>query len=360
MIKETRLVRVLVATVMIGLPTLAAGVSATEVTSTSSVSPQTSPGSGQQAKTATVRVVAPEASVRLQADPAAQPIATVKAGTLLEVKFHEGDWYGVLLPADANGLRQYGFVAANQVEPVKFVAQAPQVATPRDLGPPREVPLQPRNVPAQSPDLRYIGREGLYLSLVVPYNRFPGGLRGDPVLTNGSDLLIAPWKPHDNVGAGVSFGSRSTNWAWEIAYLRSSHDTTFLVPEEAGGGTFVYGQYEGKAVFNRLSFDARRYWLSGHRIQPYFLIGGSLPWFRAKEAAFVNGAVGDANFFGLGADVGAGVSVWAYSGLSASIGPVYNYDIYLSAKGGSGDWETLKDTLTHSGIKVVGTITYVF
>ncbi len=77
--------------------------------------------SSQGASADAVRVLAAEATVRVTADPNSLTLATVPAGTVLEVKGKEGAWYSVWLPGES-GLRRLGYVAASDVERLLAIA----------------------------------------------------------------------------------------------------------------------------------------------------------------------------------------------------------------------------------------------
>ena len=71
----------------------------------------------------TVRVLAAEASVRVNADPNSLVVAKVPVGTVLELKGREGAWYSVWLPGE-QGLRRLGYIATSDVETLGSKAAA--------------------------------------------------------------------------------------------------------------------------------------------------------------------------------------------------------------------------------------------
>jgi hypothetical protein len=76
-----------------------------------------------------VRVLASQAAIRLNADPGSLTIATVPAGTILEVNAVQGDWYAVWLPADSpTGTRRLGFLARSDAELLSPPSPPPQSA----------------------------------------------------------------------------------------------------------------------------------------------------------------------------------------------------------------------------------------
>lgn len=66
-----------------------------------------------------VRVTSQRANVRLNPSTTSPVIATMPAGTVLDVESREGDWYRVSLPPDPSGFRRIGFLHLSVVEPWK-------------------------------------------------------------------------------------------------------------------------------------------------------------------------------------------------------------------------------------------------
>lgn len=70
---------------------------------------------GATATADTIRVIASQASVRLQPDPNSQVIETVAAGVVLEIRGLQGNWYVVVLPS-AQGAQRIGYISVSDVE----------------------------------------------------------------------------------------------------------------------------------------------------------------------------------------------------------------------------------------------------
>lgn len=79
-------------------------------------------GVGSALAQETIRVVSPEASVRLNMEESSAVVAVVKIGTVLEVRSQNASWYGVVLPPDSTGVPRFGYISANDVE--RFVSAA--------------------------------------------------------------------------------------------------------------------------------------------------------------------------------------------------------------------------------------------
>lgn len=111
-------------------------------------------------------------------------------------------------------------------------------------------------------------------------------------MTGNNEVMILPkLEPKSTIRA--IGGYRLTGGSFEVSYERTNHEGTFL------------GQI-GQATFQALNFDERIYALTRRRLQPYGLLGLSLPRLTVKDGA----AVGDGSFrgFGLNSEAGATVS----------------------------------------------------
>jgi hypothetical protein len=61
-----------------------------------------------------IRVEAGAAAVRVAANDSSQVLLSPAVGTVFELTRTEGDWHTVLLPADAQGLRRYGYIRTRE------------------------------------------------------------------------------------------------------------------------------------------------------------------------------------------------------------------------------------------------------
>ena len=112
---------------------------------------------------------------------------------------------------------------------------------------------------------------------------------------DGEEILILP-----RLAARTAFrggvGFRSTRGSFEVGYEQTTHT-----------GTFMDGA--GEATFHSINFDERIFFLTRHRIQPYGLIGLSVPWLTVKDGSFLDPDVADGSFRGWGVNSEAGVTV---------------------------------------------------
>lgn len=83
------------------------------------------------AQSQSVRVLAAEAAVRLNPEQQSTVLVTVPVGTVLELGGEQrGEWYPVILPPDASGLRRSGYVLATAVEPLSKLSVLNQPLAP--------------------------------------------------------------------------------------------------------------------------------------------------------------------------------------------------------------------------------------
>lgn len=138
-------------------------------------------------------------------------------------------------------------------------------------------------------------------------------------VTGNDEVLILPrLQPKSTIRAVGGF--RLDRGSFEVSYERSTHVGTFL------------GQ-TGQATFQTLNFDERIYALTRRRIQPYGLLGLSLPRLTVKDGAAVPDQVGDGSFHGFGLNSEAGVTVFPVPRLGVSAGYRYRVMWFDSAAG---------------------------
>jgi hypothetical protein len=135
----------------------------------------------------------------------------------------------------------------------------------------------------------------------------------------GEEILILPRLEPKSTVRGI-FGVRSTRGAFEASYEQTKHVGTFL-------------GFPGEATFHSLNFDERIFALTRGRIQPYGLVGLSLPWLTVKDGSFLDPDVADASFRGFGMNTEAGVTVYAHPRVGGSIGYRYRLMWFDSASG---------------------------
>jgi opacity protein-like surface antigen len=115
-------------------------------------------------------------------------------------------------------------------------------------------------------------------------------------------------------------GYRMKRGSFEVSYERTNHVGTFL-------------GFSSEATFQTLNFDERIYAMTRGRIQPYGLVGLSLPRLRVKDGSALHDQVGDASFRGFGTNAEAGVTVFPVSRLGVSVGYRYRVMWFDTAEG---------------------------
>jgi len=123
------------------------------------------------------------------------------------------------------------------------------------------------------------------------------------------EIVILPRLEPKTAMRGV-VGFRSNRGAFEIGYEQTKHVGTF-----AGSS--------GKATFHSLNFDERIFALTRGRIQPFGLVGFSIPWLTVTDGSALDADVADARFHGFGVNTEVGVTVYATHRLGVSTG--YRY-----------------------------------
>jgi len=136
----------------------------------------------------------------------------------------------------------------------------------------------------------------------------------------GEEIVILPRFSGANNVLRLVGGYRSGRGAFEVSYDRTKHTATFY-------------DIPGEATFHVLNLDERVYLLTGNRIQPHVLVGGSIPWLKIKDGSFLDPDVGDASYRGFGVNTEAGVTVYPHPRFGISGGYRYRIMWFDSASG---------------------------
>jgi len=135
----------------------------------------------------------------------------------------------------------------------------------------------------------------------------------------GDEVLILPkLEPTSTVRGFV--GYRLTRGSFEVGYERTNHVGSFVgIPTNA--------------TFSALNFDERIYALTHGRIQPYGLLGLSLPRLTVKNGSVLDDQLGDASFHGFGLNIEPGVAVFVHPHVGISAGYRYRVMWFDTAEG---------------------------
>lgn len=165
-------------------------------------------------------------------------------------------------------------------------------------------------------------------------------------ITGNNEVMILPkLEPKSTIRA--IGGYRLTRGSFEVSYERTNHEGTFL------------GQ-TGQATFQALNFDERIYALTRRRVQPYGLLGLSLPRLTVKDGAAVGDQVGDGSFRGFGLNSEAGATVFPVPRVGVSVGYRYRLMWFDSAEGVSRTTYDLRPRFreTAGSVSISATVTF--
>jgi hypothetical protein len=206
-------------------------------------------------------------------------------------------------------------------------------------------------VPAWSQEQPGFAKEGLFVGVsglpgfTLDGVTFDGSTYYQKV--GGEEVLILPRFERKTMLRGV-LGVRSTRGSFEVSYDQTKHDGTFL------------GVHGIESVFHSLNFDERIFLTPRRRIQPYGLLGGSIPWLTIKDGSFLDPNVGAASFRGFGVNTEAGVTVFASSRVGISAGYRYRVMWFDTASGVSRTTYQLRPRFRETSGSVVITGLFTF
>jgi len=164
---------------------------------------------------------------------------------------------------------------------------------------------------------------------------------------NGDEILILPHLDKKTLVRAVG-GFRARRGAFEMSYDQTNHTGEFL------------GVPGVEATFHAVNFDERIFMLTRGRIQPYGLLGGSLPWLTIKDGSFLDPDFGNASFRGYGVNTEAGVTVFASPRFGVSAGYRYSALWFDHASGVSKTSYTLRPRFRETSGSAVITGLFTF
>jgi len=122
---------------------------------------------------------------------------------------------------------------------------------------------------------------------------------------------------------GILVGGRFSKIAFELSYLSSTHDVTFLGAK-------------GEADYNMVNLGFKYFFSADKRFQPNLLFGLCVPRLVVKDGSSDGTVGGDATFNGFGLNIGSGIAYYFNPRVSISGGVIYRWISYGSAEGVSG------------------------
>ena len=178
--------------------------------------------------------------------------------------------------------------------------------------------------PAWSQERSGAAKEGFYVGVSGQPNFTLDGLNFDGQSyyqkIDGEEIIILPRLDRKNMVRGLA-GYRAKHGSFEVSYDQTNHTGTFA------------GVPGVESTFHSVNFDERIYPLARYRIQPYVMLGGSVPWMTVKDGGFLDPDVGDATFRGFGVNTEAGVAVFPTPRLGISAGYRYRAIWFDTAHG---------------------------
>jgi len=173
-------------------------------------------------------------------------------------------------------------------------------------------------------------KNGFFIG-ISGYNLAPrGDLNESLVLWHFEKAFYVP-KMKQATGFGLGFGFIKPSAIWDIVFLRSSHETDL---EGTASQTIFYSvEATGRALLFKKS-----------PIQPNLLFGISIPWLQVRKGAQLADVTSNATYYGMGLNLGAGLTIHLLPRLFISGGVVYRYlgFLYVSGEGKGRDINDLR------------------
>jgi hypothetical protein len=138
---------------------------------------------------------------------------------------------------------------------------------------------------------------GLYIGAMLSLATVGGDFDGQTFVGGGGSAEVMP-ELETGLGWGLALGGRFEVMSFEINYQKTEHDGEF-------GGVPV------DASFEAVNLDFKVHLFSESRVQPHILFGFGFPWLTVEDGSVASGgAVDDATFRGICANIGAGVTFY--------------------------------------------------
>ena len=129
----------------------------------------------------------------------------------------------------------------------------------------------------------------------------------------GDEIGILPKLDEQQLFRGI-LGYRGRMAAIEFSYEQTNHDGTFF-------------DLNGEAVFHSIDLNGRFFFLTKGRFQPYFLVGGGIPWLTVKDGSFLEdepeAGLGDGSWKGYSLNTEVGITVYPHPQVGIVVG--YGY-----------------------------------
>lgn len=193
---------------------------------------------------------------------------------------------------------------------------------------------------------RFRAEEGFFVGIGLSYNTIHGDFDGESILVAPGEAFIVPSVEND-YGPVFTLGWRSDQGAFELSYLHSTHDITWLGAK-------------GEAEFSMINLDGKFFFLRNQKLQPFFLFGIGLPWLKVKDGSTDLVSIDDATFNGLGLNIGTGFQYFVYPKVAITPGVTYRWITYSSVSGAGGDNVPIAEDLDGSGLYYNVGLVFIF
>ena len=160
----------------------------------------------------------------------------------------------------------------------------------------------------------------------------------------GLTLVLPELDP--GIGWGVTIGYRGKRNSVQFSYAVSEHDDDFQ------GTSF-------EDEFKNYSLDFKHYWNVEGSLQPFVLLGVSVPRVIVENGGNLGASTGDAAIQGLGANLGGGAALYLTPHL-ALFGEAYYRWAEFDRASSLGVHRDIKGHLDASGFGLRGGLTYTF
>ncbi|PKK84843.1 MAG: hypothetical protein CVT49_01430 [candidate division Zixibacteria bacterium HGW-Zixibacteria-1] len=142
----------------------------------------------------------------------------------------------------------------------------------------------------------------IYLGASFAYNTVGGDFDADHVLANGSETILLP-EIKGGAGFGLTAGVSGKftpvfHYSAEMVFSRTTHEYEFPLLTKVDDATVMIIDFNFKGVYG------------AEKIQPYMLLGFSVPYINVKNAASDGTFVEDAKYSGIGVNLGAGADLY--------------------------------------------------
>ncbi len=164
----------------------------------------------------------------------------------------------------------------------------------------------------------------------------------DPV--NNNQFILAKLDPGFGWGAAVGYRGRENSV--QFSYNTTDHDDEF-------------GNNSLESSMSTYSLDFKHHWNVDGSLQPFMLIGVSVPRIRITDGVSNGGNVGDAVYQGLGANFGGGAALYLTPAI-ALFGEGYYRWAYIEDARGLGTRRDIDQRLDGSGLGLRAGISFTF